>query len=85
MFKMAVRRQRATTSKEIMEKDVKEAIKKAKIRFRDDEKFYILKYTVQNLDTYFASSYPETDKNLNEEIYYQKWIFADNKWKEITK
>lgn len=36
---MAVRRQRATTSKEIMEKDINIAIQKAKTRFRHNKYF----------------------------------------------
>lgn len=78
---MAVRRQRATTSKEIMEKDINIAIQKAKTRFRHNKIFYIFQYIVQ--DTYyFISSYPENDKTTGEEIYYQKWIFNEEnkKW-----
>jgi len=72
---MAVRRQRATTSQEIMEKDIDLAIKKSKVRFRFVKVFYILKYT----DTYFASGYPDKDKITMNDIYFQKWIFEENK------
>jgi hypothetical protein len=79
---MAVRRQRATTCKEIMEKDVKLAIKKAKVRFRSETKFYIFKYDQFDTTYYFAGRYPETNKETGEEVYYQKWVFTDNKWIE---
>lgn len=77
---MAVRRQRATTSKEIMEKDIDVAIQKAKTRFRSDKEFYILDYT----STYFASGYPDQDKITGKEVYFQKWIFneANKRWEE---
>jgi len=78
---MAVRRQRATTSKEIQEYDIQVAIKKAKTRFRFEKKFYILKYTVSNKDSYFASGYPDKDKVTGEEIYHQKWTFNEQKQK----
>ncbi len=78
---MAVRKQRATTSEEIMENDINVAIKKAKVRFRSDEAFYILKYAISSEETYFASKYPELDNNTREEIYYQKWVFKNKKWK----
>lgn len=74
---MSVRRQRATTSSEIMETDINIAIKKAKIRFRDNEKFYILKYS----PCYFASSYPEIEKESGKEVYYQKWVFNNKRWR----
>jgi hypothetical protein len=80
---MAVRRQRATTSKEIMEKDINIAIQKAKTRFRYGKEFYILKYT----DIYFASGYPDQDKTTGEEVYFQKWSFNEIKgrWEEELK
>ena len=73
---MAVRRQRATTSKEIMEKDITIAIKKAKTKYRYEKVFYILHYKTE----YFASGYP--DGYPKEEIYFQKWVFDEskNKW-----
>ncbi|MFS0815379.1 hypothetical protein ABC382_00225 [Lysinibacillus sp. 1P01SD] len=74
---MAVRKQRATTRKEIMESDIEVAIKKAKVRYRDEKLFYILKYQFY----FFASGYPELDSDKNE-IYYQKWVF-DGKWKKV--
>jgi len=75
---MAVRRQRATTSQEIMEKDIDITIKKAKVCFRYGQEFYIHKYTIQDTDYYFASGYPE-DKREPE----QKWIFNNNRWEEV--
>jgi hypothetical protein len=70
---MAVRKQRATTSSEIMENDIDIAIKKAKQRFRGVKVFYILKYTTY----YFASGYPDIDKTTNQEIYKEKWVFNE--------
>jgi len=80
---MTVRRQRATTSKEIMEKDVNVAICKAKARFRSEKVFYILNYpSYPNI--YFASGYPDNNKVTREKEYFQKWIFNETKsrWEE---
>jgi len=79
---MAVRRQRATTSREIMEKDIDIAIHKAKTRFRYGKEFYILKYT----DYYFASGFPDNDKVTGEVVYFKKWIFNETKkrWEEVN-
>jgi hypothetical protein len=82
---MAVRRQRATTSKEIMEKDINIAIKKAKQRFRYSKTFYILDYSNNENECYFASGYPDIDKITKQEVYKEKWVFnIDNKrWDSI--
>lgn len=79
---MAVRKQRSTTKMDIIEKDIKEAIKKAKIRFRGECRFYIFKDIVSNDVFYGASSYP--DGYPFKEIYHQKWVFKDKRWVNVT-
>lgn len=81
---MAIRKQRATTVKEIVELDISIAIKKAKARYRSEKEFYILKYNVCDEEFYFASGYPEKDRITGEEIYYQKWVFNEQnkRWVE---
>jgi hypothetical protein len=78
---MPARRQRATTSQEIMEKDIDVAIKKAKQRYRSQKTFYILKYITDSTPYYFASGYPDIDKTTKQEIFKEKWVF--NTWNKI--
>lgn len=80
---MAVRRQRATTSKDILERDVETAIKKGKNRYRAVREFYILRYDYQGSIYYFAEMSPDRNKETGEEVYYQKWAFDlnVNRWK----
>lgn len=79
---MGARRQRATTSSQIIEKDYNTALKKAKARYRTDkryridgciDKFYILKEQVY----YFVEG-----SVLPNEEYLEKWQFNNktNKW-----
>lgn len=79
---MAFRKQRATTTKEIMDQDISKVIKKAKTRFRNQEEFYILKYTIADKETYFASGFPDIDTRTGEAVYYQRWYFdnENKKW-----
>lgn len=83
---MAVRKQRATTSKEIMEKDIDIAVKKAKPRYRHEKVFYILEYVVDETPYYFASGYPDIDKLTGQETYKEKWTFDEgkNRWGCLT-
>lgn len=83
---MSARRQRATTSQEIMEKDITVAVKKAKPRFRSQKEFYILEYVVDETPYYFASGYPDIDKATQEELYKEKWLFSeeDKRWEVIN-
>jgi hypothetical protein len=62
-------------AREIMEKDIYIAIKKAKTRFRFERKFYILDYKPY----YFASGNPEKNRETEEDIYKELWIFDENK------
>ena len=76
------------TPREIMEEDLKVAIKKGKARHRYMRQFYILSYPTY----YFATSSPDYDKNGffdTKNGFYQKWVFnsTNKRWileKEIS-
>jgi len=80
---MAVRRQRATTSAEIMDKDIKIVIKKSKVRYRSVESKshgFVNEFWIEKIDDLFFSG-----GKISEERIYQHWKFNfdKNKWECI--